>query len=146
MPWGASIQATKTAKAYDEIFRWMNADLKVICEFSPSSGMVALHADLENFGYSVPHETTLAVMKFFGMSETWLNWLKVYLEIPIASEVDGQDVVTKKTRGVPFSLQMSFLVNEALLAILDLAVVSKTKLWMHRNHDDYWMWCVDDEH
>jgi hypothetical protein len=139
--WDSSIQASKTAQSYGEVYTNLTMDMKVAQALSPDDAMIVLRADLENFGPSVPHEVTLSTLKFFGMPKVWLVWFEKYLRVPL---INMNGTVELQQRGTPFGLSISTLANELLLLILDFAVVSKTKLWIYRTHDDYWLWSIDD--
>jgi len=139
--WASSIQASKTAQSQAAVYTHLTMDMRIAHTLSPDDSLVVLRADLENFGASVPHGVTLAVLKFFGMPKIWLTWFEKYLQIPL---VNKHGTVEVQNRGVPFGLAISALANELLLVLLDFAVVSKTKLWIYRTHDDYWLWSIDD--
>lgn len=150
--WAAGLAAQKPAIAPSTIYRLMTADIALFrattrdaepSEASvkrPASTACFLHADLRDFGASVPHTTTLAALKFFGLPSRWLSWFNTYLRIPLVSKVG--DEAQASTRGTPFGLEVSSMVNEMLLFILDIAIYSSAHVTLRRNHDDVWMWAL----
>lgn len=102
----------------------------------------AIRSDFEWFGPSMPHTTVLAVLKFFGFSETWLKFFAVFLEAPLKFSQDGGDgsVQTRK-RGLPMSHTLGDCFGEAVLFCMDYAVNQRTDgAFLYRLHDDFWFW------
>ena len=102
----------------------------------------AIRSDFEWFGPSMPHSTVLSVLKFFGVSETWLNFFAVFLEAPLKFSQDGGDgpVQTRK-RGLPMSHTLGDCFGEVILFCMDYAVNQRTDgAFLYRLHDDFWFW------
>ncbi|TVY18135.1 hypothetical protein LARI1_G004487 [Lachnellula arida] len=52
---------------------------------------VVVRSDFKWFGPSLPHSTIFAVLKFFNVSEHWINFFRRSLEVPMKFVVDGPD-------------------------------------------------------
>lgn len=141
-PWSTGLAACKPAKAYADVYRAITTDIEIVQNVAPDREMTVLHGDLQDFGLSVSHEILLEVLEFFGVSATWLQWFETYLTVPIIT-ADG--TVETATRGTPFGLSPSLLLDELLLIILDLAMVSRSQIVAHRNHDDFWLWSTNGQ-
>jgi hypothetical protein len=103
---------------------------------------VVVQSDFQWFGPSLPHDTVLAVMKFFGVPENWLRFFKKFLEVPVVFAQDGPDgnVYVRKC-GIPNSHVLSDALSEAVLFCLDFAVTRRTNgANVYRFHDDLWFW------
>ena len=42
-----------------------------------------IRSDFESFGPSLPHSTIFAVLKFFGVSDLWIQFFRQALEVPM---------------------------------------------------------------
>ena len=109
-----------------------------------------LQSDFKWFGPSLPHQTIFTVLKFFGVKDKWLSFIRKFLETPLVFAQDGEDgSVRKRRRGIPMSHVLSDTLGEAVLFCLDFAVNQRTKGGnIYRFHDDLWFWgqesaCVD---
>ena len=104
-----------------------------------------LQSDFKWFGPSLPHPTMFAVLKFFGVSEKWLNFFKKFLEAPLIFKHDGKDAeATTRQRGIPICHALSDALGEAVLFCLDFAINKKTTgSNLYRFHDDLWFWGKD---
>lgn len=104
-----------------------------------------IRSDFSWFGPSLSHTTILAVLKFIGVTDSWMRFFKTFLEIPMKFEMDGPDAeVRVRARGTPMSYSLSELFGETVLFMLDFTVNKSTKgLFMYRSHDDFWIWHHD---
>ena len=109
-----------------------------------------LQSDFKWFGPSLPHATILAVLKFLGFEDKWLELFRRFLETPLVFAQDGRDAeVHTRASGIPMSHVLSSALGEAVLFCLDFAVNRQTKGGvLYRFHDDLWLWgqesvCVD---
>ncbi|KAJ5561658.1 reverse transcriptase [Penicillium sp. DV-2018c] len=102
----------------------------------------AVRSDFEWFGPSMPHATLLTVMKFFGVSELWLKFFRVFLEAPLKFAQDGPDAsVQVRKRGIPMSHTLGDCLGECVLFCMDYAVNQATDgSFLYRLHDDFWFW------
>lgn len=102
----------------------------------------AIRSDFEWFGPSMPHATLLTVLKFFGVSEVWLNFFKIFLEAPLKFSYDGKDgSVKNRKRGIPMSHTLGDCLGESVLFCMDYAVNQHTNgAFLYRLHDDFWFW------
>jgi hypothetical protein len=140
--WHSAALSGKTARAYSHVFKMLCTDIRLLQTIDPDADITAVHLDIKDFGPSLDHSVPLAVFEYFGAPTSWLKWLQTFLQVRVRCE-DGS-VVTSRT-GTPFGLGFSSLMNELLLVILDMAIAAKTKLHVHRNHDDFWFWSQDKD-
>lgn len=108
--------------------------------------MTAFHTVFQSWNTLLPHETILTILKHFGVSETWLNFFRKFLEAPLRFTDDGNSAaaVRNRRRGTPASHTLSDVFGETTFFCLDLAVNRETcgdVLW--RVHDDMWFWSRD---
>lgn len=99
-------------------------------------------SDFKWFGPSLPHETIFAVLKFIGMDETWLNFVRKFLTPNLKFKSDGEGGMTqKRSNGIPIAHQLCTALGESLMFVLDYAVNQKTAGGnLYRIHDDLWFW------
>jgi hypothetical protein len=102
----------------------------------------AVRSDFEWFGPSMPHATLLTVMKFFGVSELWLKFFRLFLQAPLKFAQDGPDAsVQVRKRGIPMSHTLGDCLGECVLFCMDYAVNQATDgAFLYRLHDDFWFW------
>jgi hypothetical protein len=103
---------------------------------------LVVQSDFKWFGPSLPHDTILAVMKFFGVPENWLRFFQKFLESPVFFAQDGADAEVRVRKcGIPNSHVLSDALSEAVLFCLDFAVSRRTNgANVYRFHDDLWFW------
>jgi hypothetical protein len=107
----------------------------------PDSQHTVIRSDFKWFGPSLPHQSIFSVLKFFGVSDTWLNFFRKFLLTPVRFAQDGpRGAVHTRTRGVPMSHVLSDMLSEVVLFVMDFAVNSSTKCNQYRLHDDFWFW------
>ena len=101
-----------------------------------------VRSDFKWFGPSLPHISINAVLKFFGVSDFWLDFFKRFLEAPLRFVQDGPDAqVQIRSCGVPMSHALSDVFGESLMFIMDFAVNQHTSgSYLYRLHDDFWFW------
>lgn len=106
----------------------------------------AVRSDFEWFGPSMPHATLLTVMKFFGVSDLWIKFFKVFLEAPLKFAQDGPGAsVQVRKRGLPMSHTLGDCFGESVLFCMDYAVNQATGgAFLYRLHDDFWFWGAKD--
>ncbi|KAF7563312.1 hypothetical protein G7046_g813 [Stylonectria norvegica] len=107
--------------------------------------MSAFHSVFESWNPLLPHETVCTVLKYFGVSETWLGFFRKFLEAPLKF-IDDDKLTPSRTRrrGTPASHVLSDVFGETSLFCLDFAVNQSTAgnvLW--RIYDDVWFWSRD---
>lgn len=105
-------------------------------------GFTVIRSDFRWFGPSLPHTSIFATLRFFGFSETWINFFTRFLESPLYFIQDGPaGEVKTRTRGVPVSHILSYVFGEAMLFCMDYAVNQVTSgSFLYRLHDDFWFW------
>lgn len=101
-----------------------------------------IRSDFKWFGPSLPHGTLLAVLKFFGVSQDWLEFFKKFLECPLKFVQDGPKAeVRNRKRGIPISHSLSDVFGEVILFCMDYAVNQHADgAFLYRLHDDFWFW------
>lgn len=106
----------------------------------------ALRSDYQWFGPGLPHTTILTVLDYFGVSEMWLDFFKVFLEAPLKFVQDGPAATTQiRKRGVPMSHTLSDCFGESVLFCMDYAVNQHTNGGiLYRLHDDFWFWGTEE--
>lgn len=97
-----------------------------------------VRSDFKWFGPSLPHSTMLAVLKFFNVSDDWIDFFRRVLEAPMKF-ADGP--IQVRRRGTPISGPLSVMLGETTLFILDFAFNQLTDgAHLYRLHDDIWFW------
>lgn len=100
-----------------------------------------VRTDLEWFGPSLPFDTIIAVLRFFGMPEKDLQFVSTFLSCPVKFKDDPSSSARVRKRGVPISHALSTLCGEIVLFVMDFAVNQRTDgLFLYRIHDDFWLW------
>jgi hypothetical protein len=104
--------------------------------------MIALQTDFRWFGPSLSHSTIAAVMRFFGVTETWRSFFDKFLRAPMRFVQDGPEgAIRTRERGVPMSHVLSDFFGESALFCVDFTVNEATLgKPMYRLHDDIWLW------
>ncbi|KAH7129817.1 hypothetical protein B0J13DRAFT_132604 [Dactylonectria estremocensis] len=107
--------------------------------------MTAFHSVFESWDPLLPHATICIVLKYLGVSETWLAFFARFLRAPLKFVDDDKSAPTRtRRRGTPASHILSDMFGETTLFCLDFAVNQSTSgspLW--RIHDDVWFWSRD---
>lgn len=108
--------------------------------------VTVLRSDFKWFGPSLPHSTMFAVLKFFGISDEWVDFFRRVLEAPMKFVNDGPSApVQIRKRGTPISGPLSDFLGEAVLFCLDFAFNQHTDgALLYRLHDDIWLWGRDE--
>ena len=100
----------------------------------------------ESWNPLLPHESILAVLKFFGVSRKWQTFFKTFLEAPLKFTDDPSATPRLRRRGTPGSHALSDVFGEVVFACLDYAVNQATDGEMlYRLYDDIWFWSNDYE-
>lgn len=91
----------------------------------------------------LPHTTVLTVLKFFGVSDTWLSFFQRFLQAPLKF-IDDHAEPRIRRRGTPGAHSISDIFGEAILFCLDFAVNQRTGgSLLYRINDDFWFWARD---
>lgn len=83
-------------------------------------------------------------MKFFGVSDDWINFFREFLQSPLKIGPSPVPVQVRK-RGTPICHMLTNVFGESLLFIMDLYVNRLSGLSIHRIHDDFWFWSHNTE-
>ena len=107
--------------------------------------ITSVRAEFNDWNPSLPHSTIYAVLRFFGMSERWLRFIRTFLEAPLKFIDSGEQSRLRK-RGIPGAHTLSEVLGEVVLFILDFSVNQETHgMHLHRMHDDLWFWSPDHQ-
>lgn len=107
--------------------------------------LTCVRAEFDNWNPSLPHSTIFAVLAFFGVSDKWLRFFRIFLEAPLKFVDSGEEARMRK-RGVPGSHTLSDVLGEVVLFCLDFSVNQGTQgMQLHRMHDDLWFWSRDHQ-
>ena len=108
--------------------------------------VTVIQSDFEAFGISIPHTTISAVLTYFGVSRSWIEFILKALAVPIVFKEDGPEAeVRKRRRGTHMSSPLADFCSELLLFSMDFAVWQCTSgLRLYRLHDDLWLWGSED--
>ena len=97
-----------------------------------------VRSDFKWFGPSLPHSTVLAVLKFFNVSDRWVDFFRRALEAPTKF---ADEPIQVRKRGTPISGPLSDMLGETILFVLDFAFNQLTQgARLYRLHDDIWFW------
>ncbi|PVH84330.1 hypothetical protein DL98DRAFT_485671 [Cadophora sp. DSE1049] len=120
---------------------------EIILKTRLGQDMTVVRTDFAWFGPSLPHSTMFAVLKFFKVSERWVDFFRRSLEAPMKFVQDGPDTpVQIRKRGTPISGPLSDFLAETVLFCLDFAFNQESKgLRLYRLHDDIWFWGSDEQ-
>ncbi|KAF4562975.1 hypothetical protein EYR40_007307 [Pleurotus pulmonarius] len=103
-----------------------------------------VRSDFEWFGPSLPHDSILTTLEYFGVSKPWLKLFKSFLRAPTRFHQDPAGVVRVRERGTPINYSISQLLGEVVLFGMDFAVNQRANgLYLYRLHDDLWLWDPD---
>lgn len=105
----------------------------------------AFNAVFEDWNPRLPHETVLTILKYFGVSDTWLDFFKKFLEAPLKFIDEDDSTARKRRRGTPASHVLSDVFGETTLFCLDFSVNQTTSSNLWRMHDNFWFWSHDHQ-
>ncbi|KAF9784274.1 hypothetical protein IL306_007489 [Fusarium sp. DS 682] len=105
--------------------------------------MTAFHSVFDDWNPKLPHDTVFAILKFLGVSDTWLGFFKKFLEAPLKFVDDDDSSARKRRRGTPAAHVLSDVFGETTLFCLDFAVNQSTSNNLWRMHDNFWFWSPD---
>ncbi|RGP73863.1 hypothetical protein FSPOR_1557 [Fusarium sporotrichioides] len=105
--------------------------------------MTAFHSVFEDWNPRLPHDTVLAILKYLGVSDTWLSFFRKFLEAPLKFVDEDDSTARKRRRGTPASHVLSDVFGETTLFCLDFSVNQSTSSNLWRMHDDFWFWSHD---
>jgi hypothetical protein len=139
-----SVDERDTRKSSQQITQILLHTLatEIIMKTRLGDEMTVVRTDFEWFGPSLPHSTMFNVLKYFRVSDRWIDFFRRVLEAPMKFVTDGEDApVMLRKRGTPISGPMSDMLGETVLFCLDFAFNQLTDgVRMYRLHDDIWFW------
>lgn len=139
-----SVDEGDTRKSSQQITQMLLHTLatEIIIKTRLGEEMTVVRTDFEWFGPSLPHSIIFLVLKYFRVSDRWLDFFRRVLEAPMKFVVDGNDApVMIRKRGTPISGPLSDFLGESVLFCLDLAFNQLTDgARMYRLHDEIWFW------
>ncbi|KAN0066493.1 hypothetical protein ACQY0O_000587 [Thecaphora frezii] len=133
----------RSEEAYAVAFKYITGDIRLFEAIAPDRHLIFLHADVDNFYGTIPHQVYLAVLDFFGMPIEWLDWVLTFLNPPVLG-VDGK-VEPQRSCGAPFGFTLSTLLNEMLLILLEAALSFDLQMPLMRKHGQMWLWSLDED-
>ena len=101
----------------------------------------------ESWNPLLPHETVVAILDFFGVSQKWKAFFKTFLQASLKFADDDQATEPRsRRRGTLDSHALSDVFGEVVLFCLDFSVNQNTEGGLlHRLYDDIWFWNKDYE-
>ncbi|KAF4989950.1 hypothetical protein FGRMN_8792 [Fusarium graminum] len=103
----------------------------------------AFHSVFDDWNPKLPHDTVLTILKYIGVSDTWLSFFKKFLEAPLKFADDDETTARKRRRGTPASHVLSEVFGEVTLFCLDFSVNQSTSNNLWRMQDNFWFWSHD---
>ncbi|KAH6979001.1 hypothetical protein EDB82DRAFT_506872 [Fusarium venenatum] len=105
--------------------------------------MTAFHSVFEDWNPRLPHDTVLTILKYLGVSDTWLSFFRKFLEAPLKFVDEDDSTARKRCRGTPASHVLSDVFGETTLFCLDFSVNQSTSSNLWRMQDNFWFWSND---
>ena len=112
---------------------------EVVIRQSLDGEVVVLQSDLQWFAAGLPHTTVFALLRFFGVSETWVAFFRKFAEAPLRMSDAPDAEVRVRKRGVPMAHALAKMLGEVVLFALDIAVNREAGTQLYRLHDDFWL-------
>lgn len=110
-----------------------------------NSEIACFRTAFESWNSLLPHDTTLTMLDFFGVSAKWRSFFETFLEAPLKFAEDT-DKPRLRRRGTPDSYSLSDVFGEVILFCMDFAVNQNCNgALLHRLYDDVWFWNKDYE-
>ncbi|KAI6766081.1 hypothetical protein HG530_007151 [Fusarium avenaceum] len=103
----------------------------------------AFHSVFQEWNPKLPHDTVLTILKYLGVSDTWLGFFKKFLEAPLKFVDDDDSTARKRRRGTPACHVLSDVFGETTLFCLDFSVNQSTSSNLWRMQDNFWFWSHD---
>ena len=103
--------------------------------------LTAFHSVFDSWNPLLPHQTILIILKFFGVSDTWIGFFLKFLQAPLRFMNEHEARPRERRRGTPAAHVLSDVFGEVVLFCLDFSVNQSTDgsvLW--RVGDDLWFW------
>lgn len=145
--WGSGEASQKQpTNTKQKLLRVLASD--AIVHRSLKGEVAMLQSDLQWYGTGLSHTTIFTVLRFFGFSETLLEFLRKVLQAPLNMQRSDPDEEKNneqrkgprtRLRGVPMAHAIEKLIGELILFVMDLAVSQKTGMLLYRLHDDVWL-------
>ncbi|KAH7251540.1 hypothetical protein BKA59DRAFT_472207 [Fusarium tricinctum] len=103
----------------------------------------AFHSVFQEWNPKLPHDTVLTILKYLGVSDTWLGFFKKFLEAPLKFVDDDASTARKRRRGTLACHVLSDVFGEITLFCLDFSVNQSTSSNLWRMQDNFWFWSHD---
>ena len=107
-------------------------------------GITCFRSQIDDLYPSLPHLTTDTVFKFFGVSQSWLEFFSNFLKAPLKFIDDLSSEPRQRQNGTPGAHVLSEVFGEVILFCLDFQINQQTgnePLW--RMQDDFWFWSAN---
>ncbi|KAF1815154.1 hypothetical protein P152DRAFT_506011 [Eremomyces bilateralis CBS 781.70] len=100
----------------------------------------------EQWNPLLPHSTILTVLRWFGVSQKWLDFFQKFLEAPLKFIDDPAAEPRVRRRGAPGYHELTDMFGEVLLFSLDFSINQVTDGGqLHRVSDDFWFWSPNQD-
>ncbi|KAG0172087.1 hypothetical protein DFQ28_008514 [Apophysomyces sp. BC1034] len=124
--------------AKNTAIRHLSTEAQLYKALNPEVPFTVLRSDIELYGSSIQHGSIIAMFKFLGVTDDWLKFMEKYLAVPMLHpSLPGG----RRTRecGALNSHILSTLFGECLLFLMEADVYQKTRIRIHRVHDDLFL-------
>ena len=114
---------------------------EVLVQRATHGQVAVVQSDLQWFSTSLPHSTIIAVLRFFGVSENWIQFFKKFLETPLDTSPsrDTSGPARVRRRGVPMAHAIEKFLGELFMFGMEVAVRTEADIYLYRMHDDLWL-------
>ena len=130
--------------AKQTLLHLLSTDISIKCRLHGE--ITCFRSQVDSLYPSLPHATIESVLKFFGVSQSWLQFFTRFLQAPLRFMDDKAAEPRLRKRGTPGAHVLSEVFGEVVLFCLDFAINQDTDgqaLW--RLNDDLWFWSADNK-
>ncbi|KAI6884673.1 hypothetical protein KC363_g3534 [Hortaea werneckii] len=118
----------------------------VLIQTRVKGDITCFRSQIDNLYPSLPHQTIMTVLGFFGVSQRWLQLFTRFLEAPLRFQDEAPGHTRLRKTGTPGSHVLSEVFAEVVLFCLDFIINQNADgeiLWRH--NDDFWFWSASEE-
>ncbi|GHO93899.1 hypothetical protein KSF_039470 [Reticulibacter mediterranei] len=110
----------------------INAEIMLARAAFPNKPLHIFKVDLKDYYPNISHELALALLQRYDVPQTHLNFFRTFLAIPL--QHNGE--VVRVQRGIPNARELSDLLGEQVLRLLDYTVYRVARVQIVRIFDD----------
>lgn len=106
--------------------------------------LTCFRSQVEDLFPTLPHGTIECILKYLGVSQSWISFFMRFLQAPLKFADDSSAAPRPRKTGTPGSHSLSEMFGEVVLFCLDFQINQATDgeiLW--RMQDDFWFWSPD---